>query len=696
MNAQRDAHILVVDDIESYRGLLRRYLQRAGYQVDTATGGAQALQMIASRSFDLILLDILMPDMDGFMVLESLRKRYPASQLPVIIISAMDDREEVVKALDLGANDYIAKPIDRKIMLSRVNTQLESGSLYKQLHLSEERYTLAFAASNDGLWDWDIEKGTVFYSERWREMMGFANDPQLDSIEQWFDRVYPDDVDALRQAIYGHLADPAAIVNHEYRALFGDGNYRWMLCHAKALFGMDGNAVRMTSSQSDISATKIFDPITGLPNGLVFMDRLRLMLVQAERIGKPNFALISMGVDNREKITSAIGPAGYDKLNNEISWRLLNCLRVDDYLLQPDKEVVLTYMSDRYMLLIEDIHEMKTDALNIANRIQKVLFQPFTIFDETIHCTLSMGVCIPTQVGQSVDELIGNSISAETTARKNGGGMSIYNAELHGKAIDRLRFESELHNAISGNELRIYYQPIVALPNGNEVGSESLVRWQHPVRGLLSPYYFIELAEDVGLIGRIDEWVFRETCRHHMSHTNRDELLSRFVSLNVSVRELNSDWAERVCSIIEEFSMPPQCVHLEITESIFLGDIEEIISLLNQLVDMGLSFSIDDFGTGYSCLSYLRRLPATYLKIDKTFVDDVSKDPKAKQLVQNIILMGHGLGMKIIAEGVEHKEQADIMIGMGCDFAQGYYFGRPAPAKNNTHAAQTSSLKRHG
>ena len=678
MNNESDIHILVVDDMAVNRDLLSRHLKREGYQVATANCGEAALQMVDGRFFNLILLDIMMPDMDGFMVLKSVRKRYQATQLPIIMISALDDTEEVVKALDFGANDYITKPFDKKIMLSRVSTQLETGSLYKQLHLSEERYKLAFAASNDGFWDWDIENDTIFYSDRWREMMGFNKNLQLDSIEHWFDRVYSDDVDALRHAIYRHLEDPTTIVNYVYRALFADGNYRWMLCHAKAIFGMDGKAIRMTSSQSDISATKIIDPITGLPNGLVFMDRLRRIICRAKRIGKPNFALISMSVDNKEKITSAIGPIGYDKLSYEISQRLIDSLRVDDYLFHPKKEVVLTFMSDRYMFLIEDIYDHNTDALNVASRIQKVLIQPFTIFNETIHCSISMGVCIPTKIGQSVDELIGNSISAETTARKEGCGMSIYDVSLHGKAIDRLRLEHELHNAISGNELRVHYQPIVSLPDGNEVGSESLVRWQHPVRGLLTPYHFIQLAEDVGLIGSIDEWVFRETCRQHMLYSNQDKFLSSFVSVNISVKDLKSNWVKVICSTIKEFSIPPKCVHLEITETIFLGDIEETITILNQLVDIGISFAIDDFGTGYSCISYLKRLPATYLKIDKTFIDDMINDYKAEQLVQNIINMGHGLGMKIIAEGIEHKEQAKILADMGCDFAQGYYFGKPA------------------
>jgi PAS domain S-box-containing protein len=256
MNIQTEANILIVDDIKANRELLSRHLKRAGYQVETATGGEEALQMADNVTFDLVLLDIMMPGIDGFTVLESLRNHYEASQLSVIMISAMDGREEIVKALDLGANDYITKPFDKKIMLSRVSTQLESSRLYKQLHLSEERYKLAFSASNDGILDWDIEKGTVFYSERWRKMMGISSDMQFDSIEQWFDRVHPEDVDGLRQNIYGHLTDPVAIVEHEYRVLFSDGSYRWMLCHAKASFDTDGKAVRMASSQSDISARK--------------------------------------------------------------------------------------------------------------------------------------------------------------------------------------------------------------------------------------------------------------------------------------------------------------------------------------------------------------------------------------------------------------------------------------------------------
>ncbi|WP_432472821.1 putative bifunctional diguanylate cyclase/phosphodiesterase [Amphritea sp. HPY] len=677
MNSNQGLHILVVDDLATNRELLSRHLERTGYSVDVAEDGATALQKLNKGAYNLVLLDIMMPKVDGFMVLETLRQQFQASELPVIMISAMGDSENIVKALTLGANDFITKPFERKILLSRVRTQLDTGSLYRQIKLSEERYALAFSASNDGLWDWDILTGEVFYSDRCREMMGLAKEKSVDSIEQWFERVHPDDVNSLRLAIYGHLEDPAAIVKHKYRVLHADGSYRWMLCHAKALFSDDSKAIRMTASQSDISATYTFDPLTGLPNNQVFMDRLNRVSAHAKRRGKVCFSLISMSLDNREKITSAIGPAGYDKLNTEIARRLSNSIRKDDYFIQTSGDVMISFMPDnRYMLLIENLNDNAVDVLKISERMQKVITHPFTVFGETIHCSLSIGICIPATPGQNVDELIRNCITAEAIAHREGCKVTIYDKDMHGRAIDYLRLENELRTAISNDELRAHYQPIVRLIDSQEVGSESLVRWEHPKKGLLSPFHFITLAEESGMIDSIDEWVLRESCRQY----KRGTATSKFISVNISVQELNSGWVKRIRSVIQEYSIPPEHIHLEITESIFMGDITAAIKLLNELVDVGISFAVDDFGTGYSCFAYLRHLPASYLKIDKAFIDDMLHDLKAEHLVQSIIRMGHGLGMKVIAEGVEEEQQAEKLTIMGCDYAQGYYFGKPVPA----------------
>ncbi|SIS79396.1 putative bifunctional diguanylate cyclase/phosphodiesterase [Neptunomonas antarctica] len=682
MNNRQD-RILIVDDIEANRDLLSRVLARAGYLVDKAEGGATALQVLNTGAYSLVLLDILMPEVNGFMVLESMRQQSGIANVPVIMISALGEREDVVKSLKLGANDYITKPFDKEILLSRVHRQLETSYLYRQLYLSEERYKLAFAASNDGLLDWDIEQDKIFFSGRWLEMMGIAEETQMHSIEQWFERVYPDDVAALRQAIYHQLSDQSASINHEYRAQISDGHYSWMLCRAKVLFTESGKAIRITVSQSDISGSKVFDPITGLPNSLVFMDRLTRVHANAKRAGKVDFALFSMSLVNKKKITSAIGPAGYESLSTDIAQRLNAMLLVDDYLTKGSRQAMLSCISDqRYMLLIEGIDEKHAmDLFKIGEHLCAAVEPPFIVFGETIHCSLSVGICIPVEVDQSVDDIIKHSVTAEAMGHKDNCRVSFYDATIHGIAIDYLRFENELRTAISRNELRTFYQPIIELGNERQVGSESLVRWEHPDRGLLSPSHFISLAEEMGIIGFIDEWVLRDSCAEYMRTANREGRSSGFISVNVSVTKLNLAWVERVRSIVEEFSIPPECLHLEITESIFMGDMEATISLLNELVDIGVSFAIDDFGTGYSCFSYLRRLPASYLKIDKSFIDDMVDDVKARLLVQNIIQIGHGLGMKMIAEGVEKKEQADMLLGMGCNYGQGYYFGRPEPAK---------------
>lgn len=677
-----EASILVVDDIEANREILGRYLKRAGYDdVEMAEGGAKALEMLQKHSYSLVLLDIMMPDVDGFLVLETLRKQFSHTELPVVMISAIDDRKDIVKALDLGANDYITKPFEKKIMLSRVHKQLETGELYQQIKEEKERYALAFSASNDGLMDWNIGTDKVFYSDRWHEMMGSSAESHTDSLEQWFDHVHPDDIKALRKAISKHFCGENECVKHEYRALYAEESYHWMLLSAKALFTEEGKPIRLTASQSDISATKTFDPITGLPNSQVFMDRLNRLFSNSMRTGNVSHALLSLTLNNREKIMAAIGPFGYDILNNKIAKKLLDSLRADDYLSQNSEEITTSCMSgNRYMILIENLEGHAEEILKVSERLYHLITQPFIISNESIHCDISIGIVNTIKEGENVEDLIKNCITAENMARTNDSRMNIYDTDMHGRAIDRLHLENELRIGIHNGELRAHYQPIIHLGSGKERGSESLIRWQHPEKGLLSPYHFITLAEETGLIDDIDAWIFRESCRQHML-LPESERESRFISANVSVKQLNVGWIERINAVVQEFSMPLENIHLEITESIFMGNIEETIKLLNELSATGISFAIDDFGTGYSSFCYLRRLPVKYLKIDKTFVDNIVMDAKDRSLVQSIIDMGQGLGMKIIAEGIEHKEQAESLLEMGCDYGQGYYFGRPVPAQ---------------
>ncbi|EAU53611.1 two-component system response regulator [Mariprofundus ferrooxydans] len=693
MDTDLTAHILVVDDTEKNRDLLALFLTKIGFRTSKAEGGTAALAMLDKHVFDLVLLDMIMPEIDGLSTLESIRKRYQVNELPVIMVTGMSEVKGVTRALELGANDYITKPFQKDILLSRVRMQLEMCRLYKDVKTSEERYSLAFAAANDGLWDWNIVTGKVFFSDHWYEMMGMSPDCAFDSIKQWFDRVHPDDIAALRQAVDDHLSDPLRIVKQEYRALHEDGSYRWMLCRARALFSDTGTPLRMTGAQADISASKTFDPITGLPNAAVFMDRLQRVHAHARRTGSANLALFSLSLNHKEKVTSALGSAGYEKLTSAIARRVNEVAATESCLTQLKEPAFISLLADnRFMILLEGIPQESAELLKIGTCIQRSLGQPFTIFDETVYCTTSIGIALPSKDNDAVDEVIQDAIAAESIARQAGEDIThIYNPHLHGKALDHLRLENELRHAINNGELRAFYQPLVS-SSGELAGSESLVRWQHPKHGLLAPYHFIPLAEDVGLIHSIDLWMFRESCRQYREWIENGGSPTMFISVNISVQGLSIEWADQVLSAVKEFGIPPESIHLEITESIFAGDIEKIITLLEQLVDLGISFAIDDFGTGYSCFSYLRRLPASYLKIDKAFIDDVADSEKARLLVSNIIHMAHDLGMKIIAEGVETREQAEILEALGSDYFQGYYFGRPQAAAGFLTTAPLKSL----
>ncbi|TLS67563.1 EAL domain-containing protein [Mariprofundus erugo] len=683
--ADLTAHILIIDDSERNRTLLARLLDALGYITTTAEGGTAALALMERHTYDLILLDMVMPEVDGLTTLQLIRRRYQINELPVIMVTGMSEVASVTRALELGANDYISKPFQKDILLSRVRMQLEMCRLYKDVKTSEERYSLAFSAANDGLWDWNIVTGKVFFSDQWHEMMGISPACYLDSIDDWFDRVHPDDITALRQAVEAHLQDAHCIVKQEYRALHADGNYRWMMCRARVLFSDTGKPLRMTGAQADISASKTFDPITRLPNAAVFMDRLRRVHAHACRTGiNIRLALFSLSLNHKEKVTSALGPAGYEKLTSAIAQRLNKLTSTGDFLTQLKEPAFISLLADnRFMILLEGIPGEHAELLKIGRHIQNCLAEPFSIFNETIYCTTSIGIALPAIADTPVDMMIQDAISAESIARQAGENIThIYNPQLHGKAIDHLRLENELRHAISHGELKVFYQPVVSATDGAIAGSESLVRWQHPERGLLAPCHFIPLAESAGLIHAIDLWIFRESCRQYREWILHGGSASMFISVNISVQSLDISWADQILKAVAEFGIPPESIHLEITESVFAGDIEKIIGLLEQLAGLGISFAIDDFGTGYSCFSYLRRLPASCLKIDKAFIDDIVDHEKARALVRSIIHMAHDLGMNIIAEGIENKEQAAILASLGADYMQGYYFGRPLAAED--------------
>ena len=677
----QNARILVVDDNEMNRELLVRRLSRRGFEMDTANGGIQALEKIEALPFDLVLLDINMPDLDGIAVLTKVRETKDQSDLPIIMVSARDASESIADAITQGANDYITKPVDFPVALARIHTQLDVQKTHQQLKESEERYALAFRGANDGLWDWDLKNGTVYYSDRWQEMLGYTPGEFADTPDAWLDLVHPEEVDRLKEAIEDHLLGQTDALEHEYRALHTDGTFRWLLTRGVASRGADGQAVRISGSQTDVTRSKVYDPITDIPNKFLFMDRLEWLLDKDRRQRLGRYAVFLIHIDRLEELRQTLGPVAGEEIIVNAAHRLIESLRNEDRvsrMFEAEATTVSRHDEADFAVLAEGCRDEST-APKLAERLRAVISKPMQIGEENLVLTASMGIVAGAmEEGLEAPEVIAHAASALTRARRKGpGNFELFDKHMQQRAIQRLKMETDLRRAVADGELALHYQPIVKLDTGEIAGCEALARWRHPDRGNIPPTEFIPLAEESGLIDVIGDWVLEEACTQHQRWTDgRADKLD--LSVNFSLLQMQRDGVEdRVMTILDKTGMDPKHLKIEITESIFMEDMDRISQILSTLNNEGIGIAIDDFGTGYSSLAYLKRLPITHLKIDRSFVGDVSSDIAAQAIVQSTLLMAQSLGIEVVAEGIETVDQEALLKVLKAEYGQGYHFWRP-------------------
>jgi len=684
--AQLDTHaprVLIVDDNKLNCELLKSHLEHNDLVVDMADGGVEALKRIAEKSFDLVLLDINMPDMNGMSVLETVRKTRSPTTLPIIMVSAQNESESIAKAINIGANDYIIKPIDFQVAFARINTQLNMRQAYARLKESEERYALAFRGANDGLWDWDLCSGQIFYSDRWKEMLGLGQVSLKHDPENWFNLVHPDEIEGLKSAIEEHLLGHSDALEHEYRALHADGRFRWLLTRGVASRGADGQALRFSGSQTDITRAKTYDPLTGIPNTALFMDRLECLMNKERLNPQGGCAVFLIKIERLKELRQTLGPVASENILLETAQRLANIVRTEDTS-APLRNVASITISRHdeadFAVLLEGCKD-ETSTPKVAEHIQDVIRAPLTIEGEEIVLNSSIGIVAirtDTDTTATADDIITQAASALTRARAQGRGhYEQYDRNLQARALTRLKMENDLRHAIARNGLHLHYQPIVNLLTGEITACEALARWTHPQDGPISPVEFIPLAEDGGLIDAIGDWVLTEACRQH------GEWLAAgakpiHLAVNFSLLQMQRDGvAERVMATLKHADMNPHHLKIEITESIFLEDIDRINGILSALHAEGIDIAIDDFGTGYSSLAYLNRLPITHIKIDQSFIAEVSTDTTAQAIVQSTLLMAQSLGIQVIAEGIETDDQVALLQALKAESGQGFYFSKP-------------------
>jgi diguanylate cyclase (GGDEF)-like protein/PAS domain S-box-containing protein len=642
------------------------------------------LACIASHAVDLVLLDVEMPDMSGLEVLKEIRKTYSSAQLPVIMVTGKSTSEDIVAALATGANDYATKPIDFPVVLARIQNQLSRKHAEKALRQSEERYALAARAANDGLWDWDLNEDKIYFSPRWKSMLGWEEHEISDCPDEWFRRLHPDDVDRVRADISAYLEEMTAHYEDEYRILHRDGNYLWMLGRAFAIPDDNGKAYRMAGSQTDITRGKVVDVLTGLPNRVLFMDRLARSFERTRRRKDNTLALIFLDLDDFKLINDSLGHMVGDQLLVAIAGRLESAVRSGDSVARFGRHnTIARFGGDEFTILLEEIPNV-VDATRVAERIAKELSQPFMIGGQELFPTASMGIAIYGPGYQAPEELLRDADTAMYSAKSLGKGrFEIFDSAMRANAIARLQLEIELRRAIERREFENHYQTVVSLETGKILGFEALVRWNHPTRGLVEPGEFIQVAEETGMIVPIGLWVL-ETAAQQMRiwQTRFPGDPPLLLSVNLSPRHfLQPELLEHCHKMLQETQLSHSSLSLEVTESATMTDPESAIAVMGQLKSLGIKLSLDDFGTGYSSLSYLHRFPLDSLKIDQSFISRMIEDD---EIIRTILTLGRNLGLKVIAEGVETAEQAARLRELGCEFAQGYLFSVPVNSQQAT------------
>ncbi len=675
--------VLLVEDDLAQADLIRALLDTANggdFEIDHVQRLSEAKQRALETDPQVVLLDLNLPDSYGLVGFQELHRVAP--WLPVIILTNVKDENEAARAVRLGAQDYLIKrEVETALLIRSIRYAIERQRAEEALRESEERYALAVAGANDGLWDWHVTKNVVYFSPRWKAILGFKSREFRDRLEDWFDRVHPEDLDELKSALNEHLIQGVAHFKHEHRVRNKGGQYLWVLCRGLAVRDESGTAYRIAGSLTDISARKraeaqlrhdaMHDALTRLPNRTLYLDRLDIALRRYHRNKDKQFAVLFFDLDRFKNVNDSLGHSIGDELLLAAAKRLQQFLRPGDTLARLG--------GDEFAILLNDLEGL-ADAQQVAERIHELLAREFTIGGHEVYTSASIGIALSASHYQRPEEMLRDADLAMYQAKRSGDvAAEVFDSDMHQSAIAVLKLETDLRRAVERQEFVLHYQPIVSLATERIIGFEALLRWQHPERGLLHPEQFIGAAEETGLIVPICWLGLHEAClqlREWQYRFPTHPPLS--VSINISGKLfLQARMAERVLAALAECGLSPECLHLEITESAMLDHREAALAELRALRQAGIELHVDDFGTGYSSLTYLQRFSYDSLKIDRSFVGNVLRTEETNAIVKAIIALGKMLGMNVIAEGVETREQLLWLREAQCPQGQGFWFSEP-------------------
>ncbi len=702
--AEEQKHsILIVDDKPELLNSLHQLVNLHGYQADKALGGAEALAALGRKHYDVVLLDLIMPGVSGHDVLDHASEQ--GLDTKIIVVSGDSSFSGVKHALHCGAFDFVKKPYEAGELISTMETALRQCELENQNHVmeeklkeSEELHRFIVNNSPDLVYMLDRNGCFIFLNQRLESLLGYSKEELIG--RHYSELVDDDHLEAARNIFNERRMGERAAANVELR-LKSRLNRRgprlfhaqsvWMELTAEGVYSDPNERTRENfigtyGTARDISERKeaeevinfqaYHDLLTHLPNRALLKDRLSLAIAHARR-NKRKLAVMFLDLDRFKLVNDTLGHTMGDRLLKAVANRLQSCLRRGDTLAR--------FGGDEFTLLLPEVRT-KDDVVVIASKILDRLNAPFVIDGHELFVGASIGISIYPEAGDSEEALIQNADIAMYQVKGRGkNGYQFFSEEMNNSFSTRLSLERELRNGLAQGELKVYYQPQVSLDTGRITGVEALVRWQHPIRGLVSPIDFLPMAEETGLICQIDEFVQAQAFQDvaYWRSRGREDFQ---VSVNLSAVQLEKDgFVDRFVATLQQSGLEAQAVKLEITENTLMQDMEVIIPKLKELRRLGVHIAIDDFGTGYSSLSYLQQFPIQTLKIDRSFVGDIRADESDASIVNAIVAMARGLKLDLIAEGVENRTQLRYLHAQGCSEGQGFIFSKPVPANDITN-----------
>lgn len=664
--------ILIVDDVPDNVYVLGRILS-VEYDIQFAISGREALALVAQRCPSLILLDVMMPEMDGIQVLRYLRDQEHSRDIPVILVSADASEQTQLDGLDVGAEDYLIKPIATSVLLARVRNLLTRKNAENRLRLASQ----VFQHSGEAIMVTDSENRIVEVNPAFTRLTGYSleevmgRDPKLlSSGRTSLDEYRAMWADILRNGVWqGEIWDRRK-----------DGKVYPKLLTISLVRSQEGVAENYIAMFTDISERKAaeariahlahHDSLTGLANRMMLKFTLEHVLIKPFRRCN-SLALLFVDLDHFKQINDSLGHPVGDQLLQEVAKRLTTGVREGDMVarLGGDEFVILLYDADAQL------------AGRISTNLLHKIGQTYEIGNHRLHISGSIGICLCPEDGDSYEELMKHADLALYDAKDKGrNNFSFFRRELNQASQMRRKIESHLYLAFEQKQLSLHYQPQFSVDGGEIVVVEALLRWHDPELGWVSPDKFIPIAEETGLILRIGQWVLEEACRQLRAWKDAGWTDLR-VAVNLSPYQFRQEGlSQQVADTLAQYGLSGTDLELELTESAAMKNPEVAIKILQTLCNQGVSLAVDDFGTGYSSLSYLKLLPIHCLKLDKSFVCNIEEDINDAAICSAIIAMAHALGLQVVAEGVETEAQRQYLEGLGCDLMQGYLLGRPVAA----------------